>query len=244
MHRYNHKRGVVLIGHSQGAGLLQQLVRGKIDPYKPARQRLISAMLLGGNVLVKKDGTAGGVFNHVLPCRNARQSGCVVAYSTYDEPPPNDTKFGLPGGTFADTFGLAGRTDLEVLCTNPAALAGGSAPLRTLLPTTPFPGAIGGGVKVTFGGAPPTAPTPWVEPRDHYSGACVHESNGASVLKISRIGAARDLIPVPDATWGLHLADVNIALGDLVNLAGTQSKAYSKRRAKQRAKLRAQKKRR
>jgi len=30
---------------------------------------------------------------------------------------------------------------------------------------------------------------------------------------------------VPDATWGLHFTDVNIALGDLVDLTATQSRA-------------------
>jgi hypothetical protein len=35
--------------------------------------------------------------------------------------------------------------------------------------------------------------------------------------------------PFPHATWGLHLADVNIALGNLVDLVGTEAKAYLKR---------------
>jgi hypothetical protein len=32
---------------------------------------------------------------------------------------------------------------------------------------------------------------------------------------------------VPDATWGLHLTDANIALGDLVNLVRRQGARYS-----------------
>ena len=32
----------------------------------------------------------------------------------------------------------------------------------------------------------------------------------------------------PDPTWGLHLSDVDIALGDLVRLVGTQAGAYRK----------------
>jgi hypothetical protein len=32
--------------------------------------------------------------------------------------------------------------------------------------------------------------------------------------------------PVPDATWGLHLVDANIALGNLTDLVGKQISAY------------------
>jgi len=46
MRRYNHGRGVILIGHSQGTGMLTQLIRQRIDPYPSARKRLVSAFLL------------------------------------------------------------------------------------------------------------------------------------------------------------------------------------------------------
>src|ERR687897_1024510 len=48
--RARHGRGVVLIGHSQGTFMLRRLIREEIDPRAPARRRLISALLLGGNV--------------------------------------------------------------------------------------------------------------------------------------------------------------------------------------------------
>ena len=38
MRRFNKGRGVVLIGHSQGSGMLEELVRQKIDPFPAARQ--------------------------------------------------------------------------------------------------------------------------------------------------------------------------------------------------------------
>ena len=106
-----------------------------------------------------------------------------------------------------------------------------ATPLETLAPTIPFPGTLGVGVSILYNGSPPTAPTPWVTPQDHYTGQCV-ESNGANVLMISPIGAARTLTPVPDATWGLHLADGNIALGNLVDDVRAETKAYLKQRAK------------
>jgi hypothetical protein len=232
MKRYNNGRGVVLIGHSQGTGMLTLLTREKIDPFPAVRRKLISALLLGGNVTVKQGSDRGGAFENVPACRSAKQRHCVVAYSVFNETPPDDPAFGKPTGLLVDTFG-AGRTDLEVLCNNPAALGGGSAPLQTLVPTTPFPGTLGLGILITFNGTPPTAPTPWIQPQDHYTGACVN-SNGANVLMISGVGSARTLVPVPDPTWGIHVADVNIALGNLVELVRTQSRAYLKAKAKQR----------
>ena len=236
--RYSKGRGVVLIGHSQGTGMLTNLVREMIEPFKAPRRRLVSAMLLGGNVLVERGGNRGGSFKRIPACRTRKRTGCVVAYSVFDETPPADAFFGRPGGALTDLFGLEGRTDLEVLCTNPAALGGGPAPLSTLVPTSPFPGTIGLGIGVTYSGAPPTAPTPWVQPQDHYTGAC-DRSGGANVLRIAPVGAARDLNPVPDPTWGLHLTDVNIALGNLVDLAGAQGRSFLRAKARRKAKQRA-----
>jgi hypothetical protein len=227
LRKFNHGRGVVLVGHSQGSGMLEQLIRQKIDRSRAARSRLVSAILLGGNVTVKQGSNVGGLFKHVPACRSARQTGCVIAYSTFGQTPPSDAMFGRPVAV-SDFFGQSGRTDVQVLCTNPAALRGGSAPLHTLAPTISFPGTLGAGVSILYNGSPPTAPTPWVEPQDHYTAQCV-QSNGANVLMVSPIAGARQLTPVPDATWGLHLVDVNIALGNLVDDVGAETKAYLKR---------------
>lgn len=238
MKRHNKGRGVVLIGHSQGTWMLSRLVREKIDPFKRARQRLVSAILLGGNVLVKEGRDVGGYFKHVPGCRMAKRNACVVAFSTFDETPPDNAIFGKPSAALSEAFGLGSTAGLEVLCTNPAALRGGTAALSTLVPSAPFPGTLGLGVRIMFGGTLPTAPTPWLQPQDHYLGACVR-SNGANVLMITPLASARDLAAVPDASWGLHLADGNIALGNLVALVGTQTKAFLKARADRRAQLRA-----
>jgi hypothetical protein len=229
LRRFNRGRGVVLIGHSQGSGMLEQLIRQKIDRSRKARERLVSAILLGGNVLVKQGTDVGGFFKHVPGCRSARQTGCVIAFSTFNQTPPDNALFGKPGGVSA-FFGV-NPAGMQVLCTNPAALRGGTAPLDTVVPTSPFPGTLGAGVSILYNGAPPTAPTPWVTPQDHYNGQCV-QSNGANVLMLSPIGAARTLTPSPDPSWGLHLADGNIALGNLVDDVRAEAKAYLKKNAK------------
>src|SRR4051812_9434178 len=48
LRRYNKGRGVVLIGHSQGTFMLRRLISTEIDKKRSERQRLISAILLGG----------------------------------------------------------------------------------------------------------------------------------------------------------------------------------------------------
>ncbi len=45
----NKGRGVVLIGHSQGSGMLTQLIKSEIDG-KPIQSQVISALLLGTNI--------------------------------------------------------------------------------------------------------------------------------------------------------------------------------------------------
>jgi hypothetical protein len=94
-----------------------------------------------------------------------------------------------------------------------------------MLRTEPFPGALGAGLLILYGGPPPTAPTPWLVPQDRYTAECV-TANEAHVLMVSPVGASNPLHPSPDATWGLHLGDVNLPLGDLVALVKREGKAY------------------
>jgi len=65
---YNHGRGIVLIGHSQGASLLIALMKREIDPDPALRKRLVSAVIVGGNVTVPKGKTTGGDFAHIPAC--------------------------------------------------------------------------------------------------------------------------------------------------------------------------------
>ncbi|MDO9408045.1 DUF3089 domain-containing protein [Patulibacter sp.] len=228
----NRGRGVVLIGHSQGTGILRRLIREEIDPVPEVRSRLVSAILLGGNVLVKKGSDRGGDFADVPLCRADGQFGCVVAFSTFDETPQDATRFGKPPTTTDRLTGLAPRSDVEVACTNPASLAANrDADLTTLMPTRPYPaGFIALGLTATYLGVVPTAATPWVQPADRYAGRC-ETVNGSNVLMLRRLPGARDLLQFPDAGWGLHILDGNIALGDLLRVVATQTKAFESARA-------------
>jgi Protein of unknown function (DUF3089) len=224
LRKYNHGRGVVLIGHSQGTFVLRELIHQLIDRNKKVRPQLVSAVLLGGNVTVRAGGNVGGDFKNIPGCRKAKQTGCVIAFSTFDGPVQNDTRFGRPG-----TLGAPGlATTGDVLCTNPAALGGGSAPLTSIFPTEPFaPGTTIGLATQAVGVPMPTgATTPWFQAQG-YTGAC-DASNNAHVLQISPVDGAPALHPVPDATWGLHLVDANIALGNLTDDVALQAKSWLK----------------
>jgi hypothetical protein len=219
LRRYNKGRGFVLIGHSQGSFMLRELVKREIDRKKSVRARLVSALLLGGNVTVAKGRDAGGDFAHVPACRSPRQLGCVVAFSTYNEPVPATSR-----------FGRTTEKGLEVLCTNPARLAGGSGIVDPVFPSAPFaPGTTIALAIGLLGVQLPTAPTTFVTVPRAYRAHC-SSAGGADVLQITPRGGAPVFQHSPDANWGLHLVDANIALGNLIDLVRTQATAYGTRR--------------
>jgi hypothetical protein len=171
--------------------------------------------------------TVGGDFKNIPACQSSGQTGCVVAYSSFDTAPPANSFFGRVGSSLSAQSGLgpAPSGNLQVLCTNPAALNGGTGALDPYFVTQPFTGATR-----TF--ATPTAirlPTPWVSYPNRYTATC-ENSGGASWLQVTAINNPGDHRPVVQQVlgprWGLHLVDVNIALGNLVELVGNQSAAY------------------
>jgi hypothetical protein len=213
----NHGRGVVLIGHSQGTFVLRQLIAKEIDPNPAIRRRLASAILLGGNVLVRKGADVGGDFQHVPACRSNRQLGCVIAFSTFDQPvPPNAI------------FGRTTENDMAVLCTNAAALRGGAGLLDPVYPTQPFaPGSTIAAAIAAVGVPLPQAATAWVEAPGSYRAQC--SAGAAHALEVTPQAGAPTPNPVPDATWGLHLTDANIALGNLIDIVGDEARAFAAR---------------
>jgi hypothetical protein len=215
--RFNHGRGVVLMSHSQGTFVLRRLIREEIDPKASARRRLVSAVLLGGNVTVRKGSDRGGDFKRVRACRSEGQVGCVVAFSAFNETPPANA-----------IFGRTTDPKLEVLCTNPSALDGGAAKLTTIYPSAPFaPSVIGLAANLALGDLPRPS-TPWAAFPEVYSGRC-SKAGGASVLRVRPLDGAPTFTPTPDAGWGLHLADANIALGNLAALVKRQIADYERR---------------
>ncbi|WP_072690214.1 DUF3089 domain-containing protein [Rhodococcus marinonascens] len=194
---HNDGRGVVLIGHSQGSYMLRELIRNRIEG-EPVQSQLVSALLIGGNVLVRKGEGIGGDFASVPACTDPTQTGCVVAYSAYSTTAPADTKFGLAPQSASGRASLPFGPEYEVLCTNPGSLSDNAdAPIHGII--------LGHNV-------------------DGFRAQCTG-GDGPHVLMVDGPGA--DLLPaIPAANWGLHQIDINLAQRDLVDLVGAQSEAY------------------
>jgi hypothetical protein len=229
LERDNRGRGVVLIGHSQGTGMLRQLLRREIEPDPAQLRRVVSALLLGGNVHVKAGSLVGGDFRRTPLCTEPGQLRCVVAFSTFAEDPPANARFGRSSApTEPNPSTLPGGPGFEVACTDPRPLAGTRAPLRLLLPSEPYaPGPIAAGTVITAGGAPPSAPTTWVVPPDRFEGGCTR-IRGVHVLRYDPLPGSRRPVFFPEPTWGTHLVDVNLALEPLVDLVGRQAERWTR----------------
>jgi hypothetical protein len=218
----NEGRGVVLIGHSQGARILGRLLTHDIEG-KPEQRLLAGALILGFDVEVPEGKDVGGTFKTIPLCRVAGKSGCVVAYETFPATslPADDSRF-----THPETPGM------EIACTDPAALAGGR--LDPILAT-----------QTNLLGKPPLDPswaafvkpldTPFVSLPGIASGHCV-DGPKASYLSVSiNAPPAGSVWPatlpgdlVVDGrllkSWGWHLIDVNIAMGNLIDFVSTLRK--------------------
>jgi hypothetical protein len=117
----------------------------------------------------------------------------------------------------------------HVLCTNPAALGGGSALVESIFPSQPFaPGTAIAAAIALLDLKQPMPNTVWSSQPDSYSARC-SAANGANVLQLTALHGAEVAKPSPDATWGLHLIDANIALGNLLSVVRSESKAFATR---------------
>ena len=222
--KYNQGRGFVLLGHSQGSLMLEQLIKELIDTNPTLHRQLVSAVLLGGNVLVPEGQLVGGTFQTVPACTAADETQCVIAYSTFLKEPPEGAFFGRENSPL-----LSGHAEgEEVVCVNPTLLAqnGSAGGLLPYASTTPFPGELG------FVQQLPTekeAGVKWIAAPGEYTAQC-HKENGASWLQVNPVGTPVDPAEYVTETlgpdWGLHLYDVNIALGNLVEDVALQATAY------------------
>jgi hypothetical protein len=214
----NDGRPVIFIGHSQGAAMLIRLLSGQIDSNSKLRNRMVSAIIAGGNVQVPTGRKVGGSFKKIPLCSAGGQFGCVIAYSTFPGQPPADTNFGRPGQGVSLQSGQTKRAGVQVACVNPAALGGGAGALDPWFLTA------------TSSPPPPAVTTPWVTYPGLYTAQC-ESSGGATWLQVNDVAAPGDTRPVVTEalgpTWGYHLDDINLASGNLVNDVLLQEKAYT-----------------
>jgi hypothetical protein len=223
----NAGRGVVLIGHDQGAGILIRLIANEIDG-KPEQEKLVSTILLGVNLDVPTGRNVGGAFKSVPLCASNQQIGCAIAYASFraDAPPPAESM-----------FGRSSETGMEAACVNPAELDGSNGALKAYLPAA----------RVTENGVDPppwtttgaSVSTPFVEVPGLLSARCVSQV-GFNYLAITvngdptdartdTIGGDMTIDGQVQPAWGLHLYDPNLAMGNLVDVVKEQARAYAAR---------------
>jgi pimeloyl-ACP methyl ester carboxylesterase len=222
----NHGRGVALIGHSQGSFILTSLIAREIDG-RPVQSRLVSAILMGTSIPVPRAKDAGGAFQKIPLCHKATETGCLITFATFRStvPPPANT-----------LFGRVPDASMEAACTNPAALGGGRGELHAYLDAKGRTIASTSALKPwTTSGAP--IDTPWVSVPGLLTAECSTNEN-ATFLQVTVHGNPAD--PRTDditgdlgnggqvlANWGLHLIDVNLAMGNLLDIVSQQAKAFA-----------------
>jgi len=211
----NNGRPFVLVGHSQGSLMLQQLIAREIESNPSVAARMKLALLPGFSVLVPQGKLVGGTFKKTPICSQPGESGCVIAYSSFRE------KNVPPVGAI---FGITDRAGMTVACVNPARPGARDwVPLdsywysRSRLPVP------GGPISWSADGAPPT---PFLRTEGLVSAKCINEgSRGYLWIRTNhkagekwtdRIGGEVGMLGMFLPGWGMHLSDVEEAQGDLV----------------------------
>ncbi len=223
----NHGRGVVLIGHSQGSGVLTVLIAKEIDG-KPVQTRLVSAILMGTALQVPPGKDVGGAFQTIPLCHSASQIGCAIAYSSFraDSPPPPNSRFGQgrpAQGTVA-------------ACVNPAALGGGSGELQAYFSANSGQIANAASPQPAWITPPRPIDTPFVETPGLLTAECVSNAHGNYLAitlhptpggrRANDIGGDVVFGGQIQKDWGLHLIDADLNMGNLVAIVGDESRAY------------------
>ena len=141
-------RPIILAGHSQGALHLERLLREKVAR-KPIAKQIAAAYVVGWPISTTADLPSLG-----LPaCTAPEQSGCILSWMTFADPPNPDFIF----NEWEKTPGFNGgkRRHADTLCVNPiSGVKDGAAPPQdnpgTLIPTADMrnatlqPGVVGG----------------------------------------------------------------------------------------------------
>jgi hypothetical protein len=232
-----HTQGkpVVLVGDSQGSAVLIHLISVELDRDPSVLLRLLVAVLVGGNLQVPSAKTVGATFTKVPRCTSGTEAGCAIAFSSYPSQPPADAVFGRPGQGTSLQSGQTAKAGQQVACTNPAALAGGTADLDPYVLTASQRGGspLLDGLRSRL---TEHVSTPWVTYPRLYSARC-EQGGGAAWLQVTSLAGTSRTRPVvnPDKVvgnygggsgpaWGYHSYEYGLTLGNLLqDIAGEET---------------------
>ncbi len=200
--RVPQDRKIVLVGHSQGAGMVTRLLKKFFENDPAMRNRLLLAMPIGSDVETD-------TFTNVPICTKPLETGCVVTYRSYRDGDPVDVQpiwMPAPGHTTA--------------CVNPATIDGGTGRLSRAF--YPVMGDLRRYMKGLEG-----VETPYVELLDHYTARCVTMPSGFSYLAIGEVSPGPVDIHKHLLKMGLHILDMQLAEGDLVDMIARRAAKLS-----------------
>lgn len=229
MGQYNQGRKVVLIGHSQGGEMVIELLKRFFDHDAAMRDRLLLAMPIGWQLEVAPGKTTGGTFDNLPVCSKPGETGCVVAFRSYDAYEHADPGRANPSD---------GR---ESVCVEPSVLAHGTTTMARSL--FMVPGWYGVPTWLYGLSGVGSVQTPFVMVRGLYEGKCVSGDYGFRYLAVrKRSRQERDagdvrVSPLDLSTWwlhgelGFHVFDMQFEAGDLMDLVGERVRALGARAA-------------
>jgi hypothetical protein len=191
--RTSPQRKMVLVGHSQGAGMVIRLLRKFFENDPAMRDRLLLAMPIGGDLETDS-------FANIPLCTKPDETGCIVTYRSYTAGDPIEVAprwMPSPGHTTA--------------CVDPASIDGGTG--RFSRSFFPIMGDVRRFMRNIDG-----IETPYIELRDHYAGRCVTMPSGFSYLGVTESSPGPFDMHKRFFKMGLHLADMQLTEGDLVDM--------------------------
>ena len=211
----NQGRPFVLIGHSQGSLMLQQLIAREIEPNPAVAARMRLAIIPGFNLLVPQGRLVGGTFKTTPLCSRTGETGCVISWVSFREknvPPPGAM------------FGYAPLPGMTVGCVNPARPGSRDwVPFDSYVYARSSLPVPGGPIEWSSEGPPPT---PYLRAEGLVSGKCVNDGPRGYLSirtnadpkdkRTDRVGGEVAVLGMFLPGWGMHLADMAEAQGDLI----------------------------
>ena len=222
----NDGRGVVLIGHSQGAGVLNQLIREEVDPNPEVRDQLVAAYLAGSSVRVPEGADVGGDFEQIPLCRSEDQTGCVISWASFRSPMRRRPRTRCsddpaPGRVWRPATARRRSRAAAPRCTRTSRRTPTPRSCRRSVSARTGPRSGRRAARSRRRSSPHRASSPPSASRRTASTTWRSPSTATPPIpRVDDIGG--DLTP----EWGLHLQDVNLVMGDMVRLVGTQTAAW------------------
>jgi hypothetical protein len=231
----NNGRPFVLIGHSQGSLMIQRLIAEQIENNPAVAARMKLAIIPGFDVLVPQGRLVGGTFKKTPLCNRVGETGCVMSWTSFrvNNVPPDGA-----------IFGIAEQPGMTVGCVNPARPGATDwVPLDSYWysrSSLPIPG---GPISWSSEGPPPS---PYLRTEGLVSAKCINDGQrGYLWIRTNhkpgekwtdRIGGEVGVLGMFLPAWGMHLADMSEAQGDLIrtvaDIAANEASARSRTAAR------------